>query len=400
MAYPLPPRPTDEPDNRWPPVLPVAAGRRPFVRRLAPAAELRFGMIWPWMAFIAFVLLMLALDLGVFHRSAHVVSVREALAWSAVWLAMGLAFAVFVYFAYEGQWFGLGTVADAVDGLVNDGAAATEKYLTGYVVEKSLSVDNIFVIAMIFGFFAVPALYQHRVLFWGILGALVMRGAMIGIGAKLIAEFHWVLYLFAVFLILTAIKMLFLNTEHTDPGRNIVVRLTRRLFPVTARFHGEHFIVRAGTPAAYESEVPGAPTLPDAVVDGARPGTLLLTPLALALVMVETTDLIFAVDSIPAIFAITGDSFLVFTSNVFAILGLRSLYFALAGMVKKFRYLKVALAMILMVVGVKMLLAEWLKLAVGKYFNLYFLLLVLLVLAAGVAGSLVADRRSAAQPGR
>src|SRR3990172_13204735 len=346
-----------------------------------------------WIAFIAFVLLMLALDVGVFHRKAHVVSVKEALAWSGVWLAMGLAFAVFVYFAYDGQWFGLGTVADAVDGLVNDGATATEKYLTGYVVEKSLSVDNIFVIAIIFSFFAVPPLYQHRVLFWGILGALLLRGAMIAIGAKLIAEFHWVLYLFAAFLILTAIKMLFLKTEHTDPNKNIGVRLTRRLFPVTARFHGEHFIVRAGAPASYESEVPGAPAMPDEVVEKARPGTLLLTPLALALVMVETTDVIFAVDSIPAIFAITSDPFLVFTSNIFAILGLRSLYFALAGMVKKFQYLKVSLALVLMVVGVKMLLAEWLKLALGKHFNLYLLSVVLSILAAGVAASVVAERR-------
>ena len=350
-------------------------------------------MIWIWIAFIAFVLLMLALDLGVFHRKAHVVSVKEALAWSAVWITMGLAFAVFVYFAYDGQWFGLGTVVDTVDGLVNDGATAAEKYLTGYVVEKSLSVDNIFVIAMIFGFFAVPSLYQHRVLFWGILGALVLRGAMIGIGAKLIAEFHWVLYIFAVFLILTAFKMLFLNTEHTDPNKTIVIKLARRLFPVTARFHGEHFIVRAGAPASYESEVPGASRVPDEVVDKARPGALLLTPLALALVMVEATDLIFAVYSIPAIFAITGDAFLVFTSNVFAILGLRSLYFALSDMVKKFRYLKVSLALVLMVVGVKMLLAEWLKLALGKHFNLYLLAVILSILAAGVAASMIAERR-------
>jgi len=355
-------------------------------------------MISVWIAFIVFVLLMLALDLGLFHRKAHVVSVKEAIAWSTVWVTMGLAFAVFVYFGYESQWFGLGTVVDAVDGMANDGATAAEKYLTGYVVEKSLSVDNIFVIAMIFSFFAVPPLYQHRVLFWGILGALLMRGVMIGIGAKLIAEFHWVLYLFAVFLILTAIKMLFLRTEHTDPNKNFVVRLTRRLFPVTARFHGQHFVVRAGASASYESEVPGAPVMPDEVVEKARPGALLLTPLALALVMVEMTDLIFAVDSIPAIFAITSDSFLVFTSNVFAILGLRSLYFVLAGMVKKFRYLKVALALVLMVVGVKMLLAEWLKLALGKHFNLYLLMVVLVILGAGVAGSLLAERRNASRP--
>jgi len=350
-------------------------------------------MLWLWAAFIAFVLLMLALDLGVFHRKAHVVSVREALAWSAVWLSMGLSFSVFVYFAYDGHWFGLGTMVDAVDGLANSGVMATEKYLTGYVVEKSLSVDNIFVIAMIFGSFAVPPLYQHRVLFWGILGALLLRGAMISVGAKVIAEYHWVLYLFATFLIFTAIKMLFLKTEHTDPNKNFVVRWTRRLFPVTARLHGEHFIVRAGAPASYESEVPGAPSVPDEVVDKARPGTVLLTPLALALVMVETTDLIFAVDSIPAIFAITGDPFLVFTSNVFAMLGLRSLYFALAGMVEKFRYLKVSLALVLMVVGVKMLLAEWLKLALGTHFNLYLLTVILSILATGVATSVLAERR-------
>jgi tellurite resistance protein TerC len=355
-------------------------------------------MIWIWIAFIVLVLLMLALDLGVFHRKAHVVSVKEALTWSAVWLAFGMAFALFVYFSYESHWFGLGAAADAVDGLRNNGSSAVEKYLTGYIVEKSLSVDNIFVIAMIFSFFAVPLLYQHRVLFWGILGALVLRGAMIAVGAKLIGEFHWVLYLFAVFLILTAIKMLVVKTEHTDPNRNVVVRLTRRLFPVTAWFHGEHFFVRAGAPSSRESEIPGAPAALDHAVQAAKPGTLMLTPLALALVMVETTDVVFAVDSIPAIFAITGDSFLVFTSNVFAILGLRSLYFVLAGMVKKFRYLKVSLALVLLVVGMKMMLAEWLKLALGKHFNLFLLTIVLLILAAGVAASVLVDRRQTNRP--
>jgi tellurite resistance protein TerC len=246
---------------------------------------------------------------------------------------------------------------------------------------------------MVFGFFAVPALYQHRVLFWGVLGALVMRGAMIAVGARIIAEFHWVLYLFAAFLILTGLKMLFLKTDESDPNKNAIVRLTRRLLPVTARFHGEHFVVRAGTPASYAGEVEGAEARPDPVVDLARPGTLLLTPLALALVMVESTDLIFAVDSIPAIFAITGDPFIVFTSNVFAILGLRSLYFALAGMVDKFRYLKVALALVLVVVGLKMMFAGWLKARLGSQFNLYLLLVVLGLLAGGVVASLVRDRR-------
>jgi tellurite resistance protein TerC len=350
-------------------------------------------MIWPWLLFVLFVLSLLALDLGVFHRHAHVVSVKEAIRWSTIWIALGLAFAGFVYLAYEAKWFGLGMSVDAVDGLVNDGRTATEKYLTGYVVEKSLSVDNVFVISMIFSFFAVPALYQHRVLFWGIVGALVMRGAMIALGAKLIAEFHWVLYIFAAFLIVTALKMLFFKKAHTDPNRNAVVRLTRRFFPVTARFHGEHFMVRAGQPAAYESEAPGRPTVRDDVVESAPAGTLLLTPLALALVMVETTDLIFAVDSIPAIFAITGDPFLVFTSNVFAMLGLRSLYFALAGTMEKFRYLKTSLALVLLVVGLKMLFAEWLKLTLGRHFNLYLLGVVLAILAAGVLTSVMAARR-------
>ncbi|MDZ4782489.1 MAG: TerC family protein [Planctomycetia bacterium] len=349
-------------------------------------------MLWLWIGFICFVLVMLALDLGVFHRKAHVVTIKEAVGWSTVWVSLGLAFAVFVYFAYEGRWLGLGTQIDAADGLVNDGGTATEKYLTGYVVEKSLSVDNVFVIAMIFGFFAVPAIYQHRVLFWGILGALMMRGAMIAVGAKLIAEFHWVLYVFGGFLILTAVKMLVLKTEHGAPNLNLIVRLTRRFFPVTARFHGEHFVVRAGAPASYESAFPGTAAIPDEAVDQARPGTLMLTPLALALIVVESTDLIFAVDSIPAIFAITADPFLVFTSNVFAILGLRSLYFALAGMLDKFRYLKVSLALILLVVGLKMFFAEWLKLSLGKHFNFYLLGAVLLILTVGIIASLVASR--------
>ncbi len=350
-------------------------------------------MIFVWIGFVAFVLLMLALDLGVFHRKAHVVSVREALVWSAVWIAMGLAFSLFVYHGYENQWLGLGSVPDAVDrsaelpeGKINDGRSAVVKYLTGYVVEKSLSVDNVFVIAMIFGFLAVPPIYQHRVLFWGILGALVMRGVMIAIGARLIAEFSWILTLFGVFLIATAVKMLLIK-ETTDPNSTWVVRLTRRFFPVTERFHGEHFVVRAGSSASHEAETPGAALLEDAAVARARPGTWMLTPLALALIMVETTDLIFAVDSIPAIFAITADPFLVFTSNVFAILGLRSLYFALAGAIETFRYLKLSLALVLALVGFKMLAHGWLKSLLGPNFNIYLLLVVLAILAAGVVAS-------------
>ncbi len=350
-------------------------------------------MIWLYAGFIAFVVLMLTLDLGVFHRKAHVVSVKEALAWSAVWITLGLSFSVFVYFGYDGRWFGLGTRVDAIDGLVNGGTTAAHKYLTGYIIEESLSVDNLFVIALMFGYFCVPAIYRHRVLFWGILGAVVMRGAMIAIGAKLVSAFHWILYVFGVFLIITAIKMLTMKTEHKDPTRNLVARLARRWFPITTRFHGEHFVVRAGTSASHKSEKPGTPVEPDEIVDRARPGTLLLTPLALALAVIESTDVVFAVDSIPAIFAVTADPFLVFTSNVFAILGLRSLFFALAGMLDKFRYLKVSLAVVLMVVGVKMLVAERLKEILGERFNFYLLAMVFLILVSGVAASLIADHR-------
>ena len=220
-----------------------------------------------------------------------------------------------------------------------------------------------------------------------------MRGVMIALGAQLLQRFAWIIYVFGGFLILTGIKMLLLKSDETDPNRNIVVRLTRRIWPVTEKFHGEHFFVRAGSAASHEPPVPGAQTEVDKVVDAARAGTLLATPLFLALVMVEVTDLIFAVDSIPAIFAITTDPFLVFTSNVFAILGLRSLYFALAGMMDEFRYLKVALAVILMVVGVKMMTHTWLKTILGANSNLYLLAVVLLILAAGVMASLIASRR-------
>jgi tellurite resistance protein TerC len=361
-------------------------------------------MFLVWLGFITFVLLMLALDLGVFHRKAHVVSFREALAWSVVWVALALAFSVFVYHGYENRWLGLGATPDAVErsaeypeGRVNDGRSAVLKYLTGYVVEKSLSVDNVFVIAMIFSFLAVPPLYQHRVLFWGILGALALRAAMILVGARLIAEFSWILYVFGGFLIFTAVKMLFLR-ESSDPNDTWVIKLTRRFLPVTERFHGSHFLVRAGSAASREAETPGAVVLEDRVVASARPGTLLLTPLALALILVEATDLVFAVDSIPAIFAITADPFLVFTSNVFAILGLRSLYFALAGAIEAFRYLKVSLSLVLALVGFKMLTHGWLKELLGPSFNLYLLVVVLGILALGVLASWLHRERKPARP--
>lgn len=328
-------------------------------------------MVVVWIAFLVFVFFLLALDLGVFHRKAHVVSVREALTWTCVWVALALAFSGFVYLAYEHHWLGLGLTPDPVDrsaafpnGRINDGWSAFLKFITGYVVEESLSVDNVFVIAMLFQYFAVPRLYQHRVLFWGIIGAVAMRGLMIAVGAQLVTQFAWILYVFGGVLILTAIKMAFFASEEIDPAQNFMIRKVKRMFPVADRYHGEHFFVR-----------------------GAR--GWMLTPLALALVMVETTDLIFAVDSIPAIFAITADPFLVFTSNVFAILGLRSLYFALAGALHTLHYMKHALAAVLMTVGVKMLAHESIEAVAGEYFNLYLLGLVLLILAIGVVASLV-----------
>jgi tellurite resistance protein TerC len=333
-----------------------------------------------WIGFLCFIGLLLALDLGVFHRKAHIISVREALGWTIVWMVTALVFAAFVYFGYEYNWLGLGLSLDPVDrgpgfpdGRPNDASSALLKFLTGYVVELSLSADNVFVIAMLFGYFGVPRQYQHRVLFWGILGALVMRGTMIGIGAALVAEFSWILMVFGGFLILTAVKMLFMGSEPGDPSNNFIVRGMRRILPVTPEFHGEHFFVRGNATAA-------------------RRGALMMTPLAPALVMVETTDLIFAVDSIPAIFAITADPFLVFTSNVFAILGLRSLYFALAGALHSFHYLKHALALVLLTVGVKMLAHSYLEHLLGQHFNLYLLATVILILAGGVLASLAEQR--------
>ncbi len=329
-------------------------------------------MLLLWIGFVTFVLLLLALDLGVFHREAHAVSVKEAFAWTGIWVTVALCFSGFVYYAYDRNLAGLGLTPDAIDGAVNTGKLAFAKYLTGYVIEWSLSVDNVFVIAMIFSFLRIPAQYQHRVLFWGIVGALVMRGVMIGIGAQLVQRYHWILYVFGAFLIITAIRMAFSSSEHEDPGQGIVLRTIRRIFPVTSQYYGQQFF---------------------AMENGVR----VMTPLAVALVLVETTDLIFAVDSIPAIFAITADPFLVATSNAFAILGLRSLYFALAGAITAFAYLKYSLAAILALVGGKMLAAEWLKETVGPNFNYYLLMMVALILVAGVVASLIKKRRDDAR---
>jgi tellurite resistance protein TerC len=332
-------------------------------------------MLLMYGGFIAFVIMLLALDLGVFHRKAHAISVKEALRWSAFWIALGVSFTGFIYLGYENHWLGLGLTPDtmsgkgaAESGIYNDGSSASIKYITGYLVEKSLSVDNIFVIAMVFGAFAVPSKYQHRVLFWGILGALVMRGAMIGAGTALIKEFSWILYVFGGFLIFTGIKMLKVDEDVKDPKDNPVVKVARRFLPITEELHGQRLFVRTKK-------------------------ALMITPLFLALIMVEITDVIFAVDSIPAIFAVSTDAFIVFTSNVFAILGLRSLYFALAGMIDAFKYLKVSLAFVMMVVGGKMLAHSWVKTTLGEHSNLIMLAVVVAILGTGVITSQIAAKR-------
>jgi tellurite resistance protein TerC len=269
--------------------------------------------VWLWSGFIVFVLLMLSLDLGVFHRKAHQVSLREALIWTAVWIALALLF-------NAGLWYWRGP-------------EPAMQFLAGYLIEKALSVDNIFVFVMIFSFFHVPALYQHKILFWGILSALVMRAIFIAAGVALLEHFHWLIYVFGAFLIITGIKMAVVKDKKIHPERNPVLKLFRRLMPVTDDYEGDRFFIR-------------------------RDNRLWATPMFIALLFVELTDLIFAVDSIPAILAITQDAFIVYTSNVFAILGLRSLYFALAGIMRLFRYLHYGLALILVFVGAKMSLVD------------------------------------------
>jgi len=323
--------------------------------------------LWAYAAFVGLVGVFLALDLGVFHREAHEVRLREAVTWSVIWLTCGVAFSGVVYLAYEGQWLGLGldtpTYSTAeevragrpliVPGEVR-GLDAAKQYLVGYVVEKSLAMDNIFVIALIFSYFAVPAKYQHRVLFWGIMGALVMRGGMIFLGAGLILKYQWILIIFGGFLMLTALKMALIK-GNDDVSQNLAVRLCRRVFRVTDFYDGQRFFTRRTLRPTYSKNAAG-----DDVMDPPPPGSLSMrravTPLFLALLLVEITDLVFAVDSIPAIFAITPDPFIVFTSNIFAILGLRALYFCLAALIPKFRFLKPALILILAFVGVKLLL--------------------------------------------
>ena len=326
--------------------------------------------MWAYVGFIGLVVVFLALDLGVFHREAHEVSMKEAATWSVIWLSCGVAFAGFVYKAYDDHWLGLGLDTPRYNthelaGQVEEqpiivtgevtGLEAAKQYLVGYVVEKSLAMDNIFVIALIFSFFAVPAKYQHRVLFWGIIGALIMRGGMIGLGAGLIMKYQWILIIFGGFLIFTALKMAIIK-GNDDPSQNIAVRLVKKFLPMVEFYDGQRFFTKRTLKPTYSRD----PATGKETMDPPPPGSLsakwAITPLFLALILVEITDLVFAVDSIPAIFAITPDPFIVFTSNIFAILGLRALYFCLAALIAKFRFLKPALILILAFVGVKLLL--------------------------------------------
>src|SRR5512144_1173658 len=301
--------------------------------------------VWLWIGFNVFVLAMLALDLGVFHRKAHIVSFKESITWTFVWVVLALLFNGGVWHYY--------------------GSQKALEFFTGYLIEKSLSVDNVFVFALLFSYFAVPAKYQHKVLFWGILGALLMRAMMIAAGAALIAKFTWIIYVFGAFLILTGIKMIVKREEEIHPERNPVVRLFKKLMPVTADYREDKFFVR-------------------------EYGLRMATPLFVVLLLVEFSDLIFAVDSIPAIFAVTTDPFIVYTSNVFAILGLRSLYFAVAGVMNKFHYLKTGLGVVLAFVGVKMLLAH----TAWKIPTLLSLGVVVLILVVSIVWSFLKPKKT------
>ncbi len=311
-------------------------------------------MILFWIGFLALVALMLTLDLCVLNKKDHEIGVAEAIKWTGVWIFVAVLFGGFIFFAYDHHWLGIGVHA----GASLSGADAFMEYLTGYVLEKSLSLDNIFVMAAIFAYFGIPRLYQHRVLFWGILGALILRGLFIIGGTALISRFHFLMYFFGAFLIFTALKMQFSKSdENEDPSKSLALRVAKRIFPVTEERHGHDFFL---------------------VKDGKR----FATPLFLALIVIETSDVLFAVDSIPAVFGVTLDPFLVFTSNIMAILGLRSLYFALAAMLGMFRFLKNALVIVLAFVGIKMLAASVVELPSWVSLVVVFVMIGLGILAS------------------
>ncbi|MFT7582958.1 MAG: tellurite resistance protein TerC [Myxococcota bacterium] len=320
-------------------------------------------MIAVWIVFFVFIAFLLALDLGVLNRTSHVIGMREATVWSAIWISTGLAFSGLVYLGYENHWGGLGTVVG--HNLPNTGTEAVMQYITAFLIEKSLSVDNIFVMAMLFGYFKVPSKYQHKVLFWGIIGALFFRGIMIAVGVALVQQFDWIFYVFGVFLIITAVRMLMSNDEEFDPDTSRIIRWARKVLPLVERYEGDRFVV---------------------TIDGKRYFTLLF----LCVLVIEGMDVVFAIDSIPAIFGFTEDAFIVMTSNVFAILGLRALYFVVAGAMRHYRYLEMAVSAILVLVGIKMLLHSVLEIAPH-----WPLIGVVAMLTAGVVASIVANKREA-----
>ena len=309
---------------------------------------------------------MLVLDLGVFHRQAKEIHVKEALLWTAFWVSLAFCFIPVVYLLYKNHWFGVGTVMDPVNKEFLSPAKACVMFLSGYLMEESLSLDNVFVIAVVFSFFGVPGKYQHRTLFWGILGAVVLRGLMIFVGAHLVATFSWINYVFGAILLFTAYKLAHTGDEEIDLEKNVILRVARRLIPLSQQMHGEKFFVREA-------------------------GRLVATPLILVLLIVESMDVVFAVDSIPAIFGITGDPFLVFTSNIFAILGLRSLYFALAALIKLFRCLKYSLVVLLSYLGLKMLLSHWTHEI--EHMHLISLGVIVLCLVGGVVASIITKEK-------
>ncbi len=317
-----------------------------------------------WIGFLALILGLLMMDLLLVNRRAHVIPVRTALGWTTFYASLALAFCGVVYLLFDRGWAGAGTRF----GVGLDGKEAAIQFFTGWLLEQSLSLDNVFVIAIVFAYFGVPRAEQHRVLFWGILGVLVMRGIMIGAGSLLIMRFHWMIYVFGGLLLVTAVKLLLTREEEMNPDRNLFVRLFRRVYPVTSGFHGSRFFV---------------------LQDGRRA----MTPLFLSLVVVESTDLLFAVDSIPAIFAVTREPFLVFTSNIFAILGLRSLYFTLAGLMERFRYVKLSLVFVLAYVGVKMMLSHHYPIP-----NVVSLAIIAGMLTVGVLASMWASRSRGLPP--
>jgi len=301
--------------------------------------------IWFWVIFNAFVILMLALDLGVFHKKLHEVSVKEALTWSGIWITLALGFNVFIYFML--------------------GEIKALEFFTGYVIEKALSIDNIFVFVLIFSFFQIPSIYQHKVLFWGIIGALIMRVIFIFAGVALLEKFHWTIYIFGAILIFTGIKMLLDKDKKIEPDKNPLIRFFKKIIPTTNELHGDKFFIRQNNKNV-------------------------ATPLFIVLIMIEITDLIFAVDSIPAILAVTQDHFIVYTSNVFAILGMRSLYFALADIITRFKYLAVGLAIILVFVGIKMVMIDFYKIPIH-----FSLIVIVLILFFSIIISLVKTKNKA-----